>query len=184
MDSGEAVRVDDAETVAEYVENVSLSDAVLLSPDVLAVLLAQLGLRRSNMVASVSTAWRHAALALQEERRVVRPSHSIGWGNETLGQFKSPSGIIPLPSGDLCVADTNNHRLQVLSRAGEVRCIFGSGPGGGPNEFQQPTGLACDGDALYVSRAPSCWLGAVGPAPASGGADTPQPPPSPTTPGG
>ena len=131
---------------------------VLQSPDVLASIMGAMGLRRANYAAAVSHAWRHASLALQEEQRVVRPSHSIGWGNDKLGQFKSPSGILPLPSGDLCVADTNNHRLQVISRSGEVRCIFGAGPGGGVGEFQQPTGLACDGDSLYVADSGNCRI--------------------------
>ena len=122
-------------------EAISAAD-VLTHPDVLASVMAQLGLRISNLVASVCTAWRHASLCVQEEQRVLRPSHSLGWGNEALGQFKSPSGVIMLPSGELCVADTNNHRLQVLSRAGEVRGVIGHGPGAGAGEFQQPTGLA------------------------------------------
>ena len=130
----------------------------LQSPDVLAGIMSQLGLGHANRAARVCVAWLHAALALQDEQRVLRPSHSLGWGNQTLSQFRSPSGIIPLPSGDLCVADTNNHRLQVLSRSGEVRCIFGQGPGGGVGEFQQPTGLACDGDALYVADSGNCRL--------------------------
>ena len=86
---------------------------VLTHPDVLASVMGQLGLRRANLCAAVCTAWRHASLCAQEEQRVLRPSHSLGWGNEALGQFRSPSGIIMLPSGELCVADTNNHRLQV-----------------------------------------------------------------------
>ena len=154
----EDAALDPEELDALEEERTSVREAVLLSPDVLASIMSQLGLRASNMVAAVSTAWRHASLSLQEERRVVRPSHSLGWGNETLGQFKAPSGIIPLPSGDLCVSDTNNHRLQVLSRSGEVRSILGAGPGGGVGQFQQPTGLACDGDALYVADSGNCRL--------------------------
>ena len=103
-------------------------------------------------------AWRHASLCAQQGQRVLRPSHSLGWGNDALGQFRSPSGIIMLPSGELCVADTNNHRLQVLSRSGEVRGVVGHGPGAGAGEFQQPTGLACDGQFLYVADSGNCRL--------------------------
>ena len=131
---------------------------VLIHPDVLSGIMTQLGLRRANLVAAVCTAWRHASLCAQEEQRVLRPSHSLGWGNEALGQFRSPSGIIMLPGGELCVADTNNHRLQVLSRAGEVRGVIGHGPGAGAGEFQQPTGLACDGRYLYVADSGNCRL--------------------------
>ena len=130
----------------------------LVQPDVLASIMQQLGLACAHRCAAVSTAWRHASLALQEERRVLRPSHSLGWGNEVLGQFRSPSGITFAANGELCVADTNNHRLQVLSRAGQVRCVFGHGPGSRPNEFQQPTGLACDGGFLYVADSGNCRL--------------------------
>ena len=55
-------------------------------------------------------------------------------------------------------ADTNNHRLQVLSRSGEVRGVVGHGPGAGSGEFQQPTGLACDGRFLYVADSGNCRL--------------------------
>jgi hypothetical protein len=165
-----------ADTVdAESDEAEDALSEVLVHPDVLAGIMAQLGLRLGNLNAAVCTvrrrplqardrrfrptkralvfrarrqAWRHASLCAQEEQRVLRPSHSLGWGNEALGQFRSPSGIIMLPSGELCVADTNNHRLQVLSRAGEVRGVVGGGPGASAGEFQQPTGLACDGRFL------------------------------------
>ena len=130
----------------------------LQSPDVLAGIMLSLGLGQAHRVARVCIAWQHASLALREEQRVLRPSHSLGWGNETLSQFRSPSGIIPLPNGDLCIADTNNHRLQVLSRSGEVRAVFGQGPGGAAGEFQQPTGLACDGVMLYVADSGNCRL--------------------------
>ena len=95
---------------------------------------------------------------MQEERRVLRPSHSLGWGNAVLSQFCSPSGVTLLPGQKLCVADTNNHRLQVLSMAGEVQRIFGQGPGSGIGDFQQPTGLACDGESLYVADSGNCRL--------------------------
>jgi len=131
---------------------------IIVHPDVLSSVMAQLGLRMANLAAAVCTAWRHASLCAQEEQRVLRPSHSLGWGNEALGQFRSPSGIIMLPSGELCVADTNNHRLQVLSRSGEVRGVIGHGPGAGSGEFQQPTGLACDGKFLYVADSGNCRL--------------------------
>ena len=129
---------------------------VLVHQDVLASIMAQLGLRGGLRAAAVCTAWRLAALASQEEQRVLRPSHSLGWGNEALGQFRSPSGIIVLPSGELCVADTNNHRLQILSRSGDVTSVVGHGPASGSGDFQQPTGLACDGKYLYVADSGNC----------------------------
>ena len=100
---------------------------VLTDPDVLASIMGQLGLRLANLTAATCSAWKHASKCAQEEQMVLRPSHSLGWGNEALSQFRSPSGIIILPSGDLCVADTNNHRLQVLTRGGEVRGVLGHG---------------------------------------------------------
>ena len=136
-----------------------IASEVLVHPDVLASVMSQLGLRQANMVAAVCTAWHHASLCAQDEHRVLRPSHSLGWGNEALSQFRSPSGIIMLPTGELCVADTNNHRLQVLSRVtGDVLRIIGHGPGAGSGEFQQPTGLACDGQCLYVADSGNCRL--------------------------
>ena len=80
-------------------ESSSTMDA-LQQPDVLASIMGQLGLQRAHQCAAVSTAWMHASHALVEERRVLRPSHSIGWGNEAVSQFRSPSGILQLPGGE------------------------------------------------------------------------------------
>ena len=131
---------------------------VVSEVSMVALIFEPLGMQLSLLAGATCRVWHEAARQLVESWAVLRPSHSLGWGNEVLSQFKSPSGITLLPNGDLCVADTNNHRLQVLCRTGEVKAVLGMGPGGAMGEFQQPTGVVCDGNALYVADSGNCRL--------------------------
>lgn len=60
-------------------------------------------------------------------------------------------------SGRLFIADTNHHRIIVSTLDGEVRQVVGSGEPGladgtlASAQFQQPQGMAVDGDILYVA---------------------------------
>ena len=60
-------------------------------------------------------------------------------------RFDRPHGCIFLPNGDICVADCDNFRLQIVSREGhyvrEVKLAGGT---------SCPTGVAAYGEALYV----------------------------------
>ena len=58
----------------------------------------------------------------------------------------------------MCVADANNHRLQIFSKEQGVapRIIGGDGPGlegrgQEPGQVRKPFGAACDGTSLYVA---------------------------------
>ena len=67
-----------------------------------------------------------------------------GSGN---GQFAYPQGVAVDPSGTgqaVVVADTNNHRVQVLTNALAYSSQFGSS-GAGNGQFANPRGVAVDG---------------------------------------
>ena len=76
-----------------------------------------------------------------------------GGGND---QFNAPIGVAVEPGegGRVWVADTENHRVQVLSKAGAyVRTLGGNGKGNGNHQFNQPWGVAVEpgeGGRLYV----------------------------------
>ena len=61
------------------------------------------------------------------------------------------------PSNTLVIADSNHHRLVIAGLGGEVRAVVGSGEPGladgefGSAKFNDPQGLALDGDILYVA---------------------------------
>jgi sugar lactone lactonase YvrE len=56
------------------------------------------------------------------------------------GEFSVPVGVAAAPDSVL-VADTYNHRVQVLTRDLRPLSVFGS-PGDGPGQFQYPVGVA------------------------------------------
>ena len=108
------------------------------------------------------------------------PMSSFAQNNELRADFSGPTAVIALPTGHLLVADTNNHRLVELSPAGRIIHIVG-GPlrpvlpaaagdaesddsdapapdfddetraGSEPGSFDEPAGLACDGEHVYVA---------------------------------
>jgi DNA-binding beta-propeller fold protein YncE len=64
-----------------------------------------------------------------------------GGGN---GEFYSPQGITVLgSSGEVAVADYNNHRVQIFDSEGNYKRQFGTA-GKEDGQFNNPTGLASD----------------------------------------
>ena len=75
---------------------------------------------------------------------MTRPAQSLGSGaGNGNGQFDRPFGIGVDQEGNLYVADTNNHRVQVLSSEGTFIKHIGS-KGTGPGEFKYPIGITID----------------------------------------
>jgi DNA-binding beta-propeller fold protein YncE len=76
-------------------------------------------------------------------------------GGNGPAQFNNPHGIDVGPDGKIYVADTGNHRVQVLDGAdGHQLLAFGSA-GGGSGQFTYPRGITvdpCNGD-IWVSDA-------------------------------
>jgi DNA-binding beta-propeller fold protein YncE len=86
------------------------------------------------------------------------------WGSvgEAAGQFNHPRGIAIGPGGDVYVADSDNHRVQVFDAAGNYlrgwgsRCDLSTGAGceapGGPGQFLEPWGIDVDSEGrVYVA---------------------------------
>ncbi len=79
-------------------------------------------------------------------------------GTGATARFNDPYGVAVSSSGDLLVADRNNHAIRKVSPAGVVDTIAGTGWGGfsngpGPSaRFTMPTGLAVDSKGvIYVA---------------------------------
>ncbi len=78
---------------------------------------------------------------------------SYGGPGSELGQFREPSGIAVGPRGELYVADTGNHRVQVLGPSGSATAALGSF-GWDVGEFDSPQALALSAvgrSTLYVA---------------------------------
>jgi hypothetical protein len=63
--------------------------------------------------------------------------------------FYNPTGILPLPSGEILVSEFGNKRVQMFSADGEFVKTIGR-TGQGPGEFQAPFGLFAVGDGFGV----------------------------------
>ncbi len=68
------------------------------------------------------------------------PKHNEG---PNAGQFTSPWGVLPLPSGDVLVIDTKNHRIQKFGPHGDFIDQWGK-VGREKGEFQFPTFAVLD----------------------------------------
>jgi DNA-binding beta-propeller fold protein YncE len=67
------------------------------------------------------------------------------------GQFNTPYGVAIDASGNVYVAETINHRVQVFSGSGVYLTQFGS-LGSGSGQFSQPTDVAVDVNGnIYVA---------------------------------
>ena len=75
---------------------------------------------------------------------------SFGARGHEPGRFEMPTFVASLPSGDLVVADTGNHRLQVVAPDGSARRTIG-GRGTSAGQLKYPRGVAIDGGNVFVA---------------------------------
>jgi DNA-binding beta-propeller fold protein YncE len=76
----------------------------------------------------------------------------FAWGSAGAGdgQFNYPRAIAIAPDGNVYVADSENHRIQVFTPDGDFVNQWGS-YGSGPGQFDVPQGIAIDaGGLVYV----------------------------------
>jgi DNA-binding beta-propeller fold protein YncE len=72
--------------------------------------------------------------------------------------FDSPYDLAVDGSGNIYVADTNNHRIQKFTRSGELITSWGTW-GVGVGEFQKPWGIAVDKSGnVYVADSDNCRI--------------------------
>ena len=80
--------------------------------------------------------------------------------NGTSASFNSPTGVAVDGSGNVYVADYDNHKIRMIARNGDVTTVAGSGNQGNTDangtsaSFNSPFGVAVDGDDnVYVADA-------------------------------
>ena len=81
----------------------------------------------------------------------ISPDKVWGEAGTGPGQFAEPRGLATDPRGNLYVADTKNHRIQVFDGTGKFLRMFGSF-GTGDGQLKEPNGVAVDanGDVLVA----------------------------------
>ncbi len=92
--------------------------------------LRELGLSNQNSLDEITVSSIHGS------------SSSNPPGND-LGKFNRPSGIVVDNEGNLLISDTQNHRIQKISRDGTYISSFGS-LGTADGEFNAPWGICLD----------------------------------------
>ncbi|PAA84951.1 hypothetical protein BOX15_Mlig011571g1 [Macrostomum lignano] len=68
--------------------------------------------------------------------------HSVGQRGSSEGYFCYPRGLSVASDGELAIADTENHRVQLFNSAGVFKNIIGRGKGSAPGELDSPLDVA------------------------------------------
>ena len=73
----------------------------------------------------------------------------IGTHGSGAGELNCPTGLA-ISGGELYVADSGNHRVQVFGLDGKIARAWGS-EGKGPGQFDHPDSIAVRGEHVYVT---------------------------------
>ena len=119
--------------------------------DAFGLMLEGIGLPMFRVAAAVCHSWQGRVRAKVLEWGSLEHVRQFGKFGSSAGCFDTPTRLCFLPEyASLCVVDSCNSRLQVLSVVdGEVRRVIGR-PGASPGQFTSPSGIACDGVSLFV----------------------------------
>lgn len=79
----------------------------------------------------------------------AEPDLIIGEDGTPESEFTRINAVIPLPGGELLIADAGGPALKVFSESGEYRRAIG-GQGEGPGEFRSIFWVVLEGDTLIV----------------------------------
>jgi uncharacterized protein (TIGR03663 family) len=109
----------------------------------------------------VADTWNHRIQKFDPSGRFLAQwggmADTRGQVDQRLGSFWGPRDIALDGQGQIYVTDTGNKRIQVFDPAGRALRAFG-GEGSEPGRFQEPVGLAIDGETLYVA---DTWNGRI-----------------------
>ena len=116
--------------------------------DTLSSLCELVGLRRFSVLGAVCTSWHDAILAKMREWGMLVYVRSMGRGFGKLpGHFDMPTWLCMVPDGafgtNLCVVDSCNYRLQILSHDGTLLRTVGR-PGSRLGELSSPSSIGHD----------------------------------------
>lgn len=112
-----------------------------------------IGLSRSGDVYIADT-WNHRIQRFDANGKLLARwgglADTRGALEQSPGQFWGPRDVAVGPDGLVYVTDTGNKRIQVFEPNGKFVRPFG-GPGSAPGMFNEPVGLAFDGDTVLVA---------------------------------
>jgi len=96
-----------------------------------------------NKGRSIRTGENKERVYRRDYTKVDAPVLQLGQKGIDDGCFQSPSSLVFNSKGEIVVADTDNHRIQVFDGAGKILWKFGS-KGSGNGQFDTPYGVTFD----------------------------------------
>ena len=104
----------------------------------------------------VADSYNHRIQKFNVDHTALIATFATSWGTTGIpgtadGEFNTPSAVAVDGSGNVYVADTNNHRIQVNGGSGFVTKWGSGSPGAGDTEFDTPSGVAASGTYVFIA---------------------------------